>query len=56
MGESLYISNVGPFENKNIFRPEIPRFDPRIFGIESQHASNELPSASVLNIVKMQAE
>ena len=28
------------------FRPEIPGFDPRIFGIESQCASNELLSAS----------
>ena len=29
------------------FHPEIPGFDPGIFGTESKRASNELPSSSV---------
>ena len=35
------------------YRPEIPGFDPRIFGTESKCASNELSSASVLRTVKV---
>ena len=38
------------------FQPEIPGFDPRIFGTESERASNELRSASGLRRVKMQPE
>ena len=38
------------------FPPENPGFDPRIFGIESQRASNELPSTSVLITVKLPTE
>ena len=36
------------------FRPEIPGFDPRIFGIESQRTSNELLSSSDLIRIKIQ--
>ena len=40
----------------SFFRPEIPGFDPRIFGIESQHTSDELPRTPVLRTVKLQPE
>ena len=38
------------------FRPEIPGFDPRIFGTESERASNELRSASGLRRIKILPE
>ena len=38
------------------FQPELPGFDPRIFGTESERTSDELPSTSGLRTVKMQPE
>ena len=38
------------------FQHEIPGFEPRVFGTDSERASNELRSASGLRRVKMQPE